>query len=364
MLTGRPLFLRSNEAATLYAIMNAPIPPPSRMRADVPRQLDEIVHRAVARAPEDRYATAEQMASAIDDFMVHMPRYDARVLASKVEELFGSTRAEAKRSIAQTRSLPRNISMVMKLRSEVRADLAERLDAAVAATAHGDYARARTGSEGPASIARPVSQTRPPSQARPVSQAQPVPVQVVPVVASSRSQGGLLIALAVVMVTGIGAGIGYIVSRPDQQQVARLAQAAIEITTTPPGAAVFVGGEPTGLKTPTTLTGITKPQLLIRLELAGHAPVSKSVAVPAGATTSTQVTLTRLEGRIVISDLPGSAAVFVDTEEYAAGEVMPVTAGRHTIRIVIDGRTVAEQSTDTTTGDQYWKFARGKLVRN
>src|SRR5678815_917127 len=69
MLTGRPLFLRSNEAATLYAIMNAPIPPPSRLRAEVPRQLDEIVRRAVARAPEDRYENAEQMGAALEDFM-------------------------------------------------------------------------------------------------------------------------------------------------------------------------------------------------------------------------------------------------------------------------------------------------------
>src|SRR5215831_9130283 len=63
VLTGRPLFLRSNEAATLYAIMNAPIPPPSRLRPDVPPQLDKIVSRALARSPTDRYATAEEMSA-------------------------------------------------------------------------------------------------------------------------------------------------------------------------------------------------------------------------------------------------------------------------------------------------------------
>src|SRR4051812_36616528 len=131
VLTGRPLFLRSNEAATLYAIMNAPIPPPSKLRADVPPELDRIVTRALARSPGDRYASAEDMAGALDDVLTRMPRFDARVVAGKLEELFGSTRAEAKRSIAQTRSLTRNISLVMKLRSEVRADLAERLDAVV-----------------------------------------------------------------------------------------------------------------------------------------------------------------------------------------------------------------------------------------
>ncbi|HZJ67244.1 MAG TPA: serine/threonine-protein kinase, partial [Kofleriaceae bacterium] len=128
MLTGRPLFLRNSEAATLYAIMNAPIHPPSKVRPDVPPQLDRIVSRALSRRPADRFETAEQMAHALDDFMVSAPRYDARVLAGTVEGLFGSTRAEAKRSIAATRSLTRNISVVMKMRSEVRADLAERLD--------------------------------------------------------------------------------------------------------------------------------------------------------------------------------------------------------------------------------------------
>jgi serine/threonine protein kinase len=350
MLTGRPLFLRSNEAATLYAIMNAPVPPPSQMRPDVPRHLDEIVLRAVARTPGERFETAEQMGAAVDEFMVRLPRYDARVLGSKVEELFGSTRAEAKRSIAQTRSLTRNISMVMKLRSEVRADLAERLDAAVgSATRRGDreYARQRTESARPA---------LPPPQDE-VSGA-------LPIAEASRSQRGLMLVLAGVMVACIGGGVAYVTSRSGPQQVARLTQAALEIRTTPPGAAVFIAGEPTGLKTPTTLTGITKPQLAVRLELAGHAPVTRTIDVSPGATASMQLVLAPLEGRLVVSDLPARAVVFVDSEEYAAGDVITVAAGRHEIRIVIDGQTVAEQYTDTATGDQGWKFARGKLVRN
>ncbi|HMG23871.1 MAG TPA: serine/threonine-protein kinase, partial [Kofleriaceae bacterium] len=92
VLTGRPLFLRSNEAATLYAIMNAPIPPPSAIRAEVPQALDRIVGRALARSPDDRYDTAEEMGAALDEVLTRLPRYDARVLAAKLEELFGSTR--------------------------------------------------------------------------------------------------------------------------------------------------------------------------------------------------------------------------------------------------------------------------------
>src|SRR3712207_7237482 len=46
-------------------------------------------------------------------------------LAGALESLFGSTRAEAKRAIAATRALSKNVSLVMKLRTEVRSDRSE-----------------------------------------------------------------------------------------------------------------------------------------------------------------------------------------------------------------------------------------------
>ncbi|HEX3759966.1 MAG TPA: serine/threonine-protein kinase [Kofleriaceae bacterium] len=342
MLTGRPLFLRSNEAATLYAIMNAPIPPPSKLRPDVPHELDRIVARALARAPGDRYATTEEMAAELEVLMVRLPRFDARVLGGKLEELFGSTRAEAKRSIAQTRALTRNISLVMKLRSEVRAELAERLDAAV-----GEQALRHPSGSSPGPVAR----------------GSGVPVHAVE---PSHSPRGFLIGLTVLLLAGMACGLVYIQSsRADRPPPARQAVvAALQIESTPPGAAVFVGGEPTGLKTPTTLTGITRSQLEIRLELAGHAPVIKSIAVPAGTTASTRVTLVPVQGRLVISDLPVNAGIVMDGQDYDAGEVIPVATGPHEIRIVLDGKTITQQSIDTTAGDQGWKLAHGQLVRN
>lgn len=337
VLTGRPLFLRSNEAATLYAIMNAPIAPPSVMRPDVPPRLDVIVGRALARSPSDRYETADEMAADLDEVLADLPRYDARVLAAKLEELFGSTRAEAKRSIAQTRSLTRNISLVMKLRSDVRAELAEALDAGIAADDAG-------------------RETLPAPQ---LDQSE------VGAATHSRSTRGLIIVLSLAMVAGIGGGLIYAVSRPDHPPATRRAVAAqLQIESTPPGAAVFVGGEPTGLKTPTMLTGITQPQLTIRLELPNHAPASKVIDIPAGTTASARITLAALEGRLVVSDLPTGAGVVVDSQEYDAGEVIPLTAGKHDIRIVVRGKVIAQQSIETGTGDQGWKLVQGKLVRN
>ncbi|MEO7734630.1 MAG: serine/threonine-protein kinase, partial [Kofleriaceae bacterium] len=204
MLTGRRLFRRDSDAATLCAIMNESIPPPSALRPDVPLELDRIVARAVARSPSDRFDTAEQMAGALDDFMASAPRFEARALGARMEELFGSTRAEAKRSIAQTRSLTRNISSVMKLRREVRADLAERLDVTVlsqdSATRHGSQRRhaalaprpAAAGSESP--IAAP---------------------------GHPGWQRGLLLALTVVMLACIAAGLAYTTSSSSDKQRTR-----------------------------------------------------------------------------------------------------------------------------------------------
>ena len=181
----------------------------------------------------------------------------------------------------------------------------------------------------------------------------------------SRSHRGLVVGLAVVMVAAIAMGV-YTLSHSDHQPVVKQeATSGLRIETSPLGAAVFVEGEPTGLTTPTTLTGITRKQLAIRLELSGYAPVTRTVDIPAGITVSTQVTLAPFRGRLVISDLPAKAMVTVDADkEYEAGEVIPVVAGKHDVRVVLGGRTLAQQSIETATGDQGWKLVQGKLVRN
>lgn len=344
MLTGRRLFLRNNDAATLYAIMNESIPPPSAMRKDVPPQLDRIVARAVARSPSERFDTAEQMAGALDDFMAHLPRFEARTLAVRMEELFGSTRAEAKRSIAQTRSLTRNISIVMKLRSEVRADLAERLDASHDSGVKPAVRRRHTGVDAltPTAVQPELPSTAP---------------------SAPRLHRGVLAALAAVMLTCIVAGLAYTASRSGEKPGARPTPSAIRIESTPSGAAVFAAGEPTGLQTPATLTGITSKQLSVRLELPNYAPAAKIIEVSAGATVSAQMTLTRLQGRVAISGLPSSAIVVLDDEEYAAGDVIAVSAGTHTVRIMVGGRTLVEQAIETAAGDHGWRLAGDKLAR-
>jgi serine/threonine protein kinase len=61
MLVGRRLFAGKDDLETLRNVLQKPVPPPSVLRPEVPRELDRIVLRALERGRENRYATAEEM---------------------------------------------------------------------------------------------------------------------------------------------------------------------------------------------------------------------------------------------------------------------------------------------------------------
>ncbi|HET9932024.1 MAG TPA: serine/threonine-protein kinase [Polyangiaceae bacterium] len=65
MLTGQRLFLAETPAACVQKILHDPIPAPSALVDDVPRELDEVVLRALARDPEERFPDAQTMALAV-----------------------------------------------------------------------------------------------------------------------------------------------------------------------------------------------------------------------------------------------------------------------------------------------------------
>ena len=63
MTTGHALFKRENEAGMVYALIQEQIPTPSERIADYPPELEAIVMKALARAREDRYESALEMAN-------------------------------------------------------------------------------------------------------------------------------------------------------------------------------------------------------------------------------------------------------------------------------------------------------------
>jgi serine/threonine protein kinase len=69
LLTGQMLYLEEDLHLLLDMIREARIAPPSSLRRDIPPELEAIVMRALQKRPNDRYATAREMASDLDRFL-------------------------------------------------------------------------------------------------------------------------------------------------------------------------------------------------------------------------------------------------------------------------------------------------------
>jgi serine/threonine-protein kinase len=67
LCVGSQLFRRETPAATFLAVLHDPIPDVRALRAEVPEGIAQVVARALRRAPEERFETAEQMRSALAD---------------------------------------------------------------------------------------------------------------------------------------------------------------------------------------------------------------------------------------------------------------------------------------------------------
>jgi len=67
LLAGQRLFARSDPGATVTAVLTGQIPPPSRFRPEVSAALDALVLKALAPAVGDRFATARDMAVALEN---------------------------------------------------------------------------------------------------------------------------------------------------------------------------------------------------------------------------------------------------------------------------------------------------------
>jgi serine/threonine-protein kinase len=62
LLTGHLLLAGRTDAQTIHNVLNAEIPPPSVVVPTLPRRLDEILRRGLARDPDARYQTARELA--------------------------------------------------------------------------------------------------------------------------------------------------------------------------------------------------------------------------------------------------------------------------------------------------------------
>lgn len=365
LVAGKRLFRELSPALTLKRLLHDEIPTLSSERPDVDPALDAIVRRALERNPEARYADALQMRQDLQRFLQSGPHvnWDAE-LATLMGEKF--TR--------QRQKVQQQIQVCMSREAESRAELPS---VSLTETSSGrsgtryvpvslDMTAMSTStliesSSGIGDIQR-VDQTiaEPPrldfSSVGSVATASRNLVTAAP---ASRSSGiglvlgGLVIAAATAFTVLSSTQDTAIQSAPLHTEGAALG--SIEILSTPPGAMVFVNGEPSGLVTPAVLKGLPIGRdVTLRIDKAGYQAKEETIEIAGAAMSPRSFQLAEAIGVLSFSGAPANARVYVDdiaVAERADGEI-GISVGSHRIRLETGGALVFSGMVEIVPGEQ------------
>ena len=89
--TARRLFKGDTDYHTMSMIVESAVPPPSTLRPELPRELDEIIMRALAKDPAARFQSAYDLRSALESLAIeHELRTTAKAIADYLASVFGA----------------------------------------------------------------------------------------------------------------------------------------------------------------------------------------------------------------------------------------------------------------------------------
>jgi serine/threonine protein kinase len=100
LTTGKHPFRRESEAATMYNICSPqPVVPPRKVKPDYPPQLERILSQALAKDPERRYPTANEMLRALDQLPASLRASTDDEVGQVVRELLGERRQSKRQAL-------------------------------------------------------------------------------------------------------------------------------------------------------------------------------------------------------------------------------------------------------------------------
>ncbi len=299
LLAGTTLFRRESSGATLMAVRLGEVPSLRDQRPEIDPQLEAVVMKALNREPSQRYQTAAELEEALDRCLRNRSfRPSDRDLGKWLEGLGGTRKAELKKSIARGTNVTASFHELKRL-----------------------------GAANTPSVARPL-----PTSLR------PRPLWQVAAFATA----GLL---------AVGGAFAASMSRPRVHAPAAVT-AGVQIDSDPPGAFIFVAGEPTGKVTPATMAGFPSGGLDVRLEKPGYTSVRASMALEAGKQIAQRFPLVAEQAIVQFAHVPEGGMVRIAGKTARQGEQLELPVGRAHLDVLVDGQVVVSKEVDLNTGNQ------------
>ncbi|WP_437500862.1 serine/threonine protein kinase [Sorangium sp. So ce1099] len=110
MLAGRRLFLGDSDYITVRLVRDAVIPSLQQLNSEVPRELEQIIRRALARDPGARYRTARELGRDLTRFLY---RYGRPVSEDDVAALVERAKGGPARAVDGTQKIAELIDMML-----------------------------------------------------------------------------------------------------------------------------------------------------------------------------------------------------------------------------------------------------------
>ncbi|AUX35349.1 MULTISPECIES: serine/threonine-protein kinase [Sorangium] len=110
MLAGRRLFLGDSDYITVRLVRDAVVPSLQQINGEVPRELEQIIRRALARDPAARYHTARELGRDLTRFLY---RFGRPVSEDDVAELVERAKGGPARAVDGTQKIAELIDMML-----------------------------------------------------------------------------------------------------------------------------------------------------------------------------------------------------------------------------------------------------------
>ncbi|MEY4547508.1 MAG: hypothetical protein RL685_3703 [Pseudomonadota bacterium] len=348
--------------------------PPSNVQPEVPEALDAIVMRALSPEPERRFQTTRELSEALDRYLLQRDcRPTHKHIRRWMEQLFDAERAALQLQIARGRDVVGGLASLASWQGGGSAPATSRSSRRARelwSTRHSIFAR-------PERVSLEPGRRSLPHEALPVSQRDlregPATFRAVPppsaqarpnTLAPQSNPGSRLWPLGALLAVcaAVAAGAGALLSSDSSSTLQGAPRAApvaerraqLEVRSTPEGAAVFVDGEPTGLRTPAVLKSLVAGRLLrVRVEKAGFASQERKVTLSAGAATAEAFDLLSSNGLVHFAGVPSGAHLFVDEARVALdGKAVSLSVGRHAVRIEAQSSLIFSGTVVVAAGEQ------------